>query len=126
LSLIDVGSANWDSAVLKSPVSVIVDFWAPWCPWCKRLEPEFGSLSNEYAGRLVFAKVDVEQYPEIAEKYGVQGLPTLKMICSGRPVGEIVGYLPKDTLRNQLDLMLSTYDQCLKQSSSLHASEEPK
>ena len=119
MPLIDVGSADWDANVLKSPIPVIVDFWAPWCPWCKRLEPDFGSLSSGYAGRLVFAKVNVEQYPEIAEKYGVQGLPTLKMICSGRPVGEIVGYLSKDALKNQLDRMLASYDQCLKQSSPL-------
>lgn len=119
MALIEVGGSNWESAVLKSSIPVIVDFWAPWCPWCKRLEPDFESLSNEYNGKLLFTKVNVEQYPEISEKYGVQGLPTLKMICSGRPVGEIVGYLPKDALRKQLDHMLAAYTQCLKQSSPL-------
>lgn len=115
----DVRSQDWEEKVLKSATPVIVDFWAPWCPWCRRLAPDFESLSNEYTGRLIFAKVNVDDSPDISERYGVQGLPTLKLICSGRPITELVGYLPKDALRNQLNQLLNTYKQCLEQSSEL-------
>lgn len=119
MSFIDAISSDWEEKVLKSDIPVIVDFWAPWCPWCKRLAPDFESLSAEYAGRLLFAKVNVDESPEIAEIYGVQGLPTMKLICSGRSITEIVGYLPKDALRKQLDGMLIMYKGCLEQSSVL-------
>lgn len=120
LLTVDVDSwISWDEAVLKSSMPVIVDYWAPWCPWCKRLLPDFDSLSNEFTGRLAFVKVNVEQAPDIASRYGVQSLPTLKFICGGRPLAEIVGYLPKASLKTQLETMLSNHEDCLAQSSIL-------
>ena len=119
MAAIDVDSSSWDSEILKSSLPVIVDFWAPWCPWCRKLMPDFESLANLYTGKLTFAKINVDKAQEIAAKYGVQGLPTLKMFCSGRPIAEIVGYLPKDSLKTQLDRMLSMHKECLDQSSVL-------
>jgi len=116
---IDVGSSNWKELVLDSKSPVIVDFWAPWCPWCTRLLPDFDSLSDEYTGRITFAKVNAEASPDIPSKYGVQGLPTLKFFCAGRPLAEIVGYVPRSTLKKQIDTMLSTHQDCLNQSSTL-------
>jgi len=81
--------------------------------------PDFDSLSNEFDGRLSFVKVNVEQDPGIASQYGVQELPTLKFFCGGRPLTEIVGYLPKPSLKTQLEMMLSNHTNCLAQSSSL-------
>jgi len=118
---VDVDSTAWDKEVLQSSVPVIVDFWAPWCPWCKRLMPDFDSLSNEFVGRLAFVKVNVEHDPSIASQYGVQGLPTLKFFCGGRPLAEIVGYLPKASLKTQFETMLSNHKDCLAQSSKLKA-----
>ena len=119
MSAIDVDSSSWEKQVLESNLPVIVDFWAPWCPWCRRLMPDFDSLSGEYSGRLVFAKVNADESPEIASRYGVQGLPTLKFFCAGRPIAEIVGYLPRNSLKMQLDGMLSMYKDCLEQSSPM-------
>lgn len=119
MATVDVDSSNWDQKVLNSNVPVIVDFWAPWCPWCKRLMPDFDSLSDQYTERLLFAKVNADDSPEIASKYGVQGLPTLKFFCGGRPLAELVGYMPKAALQKQLDGMLSMHKDCLKQSSSM-------
>jgi thioredoxin 1 len=119
LAAIDVDSDNWDEKVLGSQIPVIVDFWAPWCPWCKRLMPDFESLSDEYRGRLAFTKLNADESPDIASRYGVQGLPTLKFFCAGRPIAEIVGFLPRNSLKVQLDGMLSMYKDCLDQSSPM-------
>lgn len=81
--------------------------------------PEFDSLSDEYTGRLQFVKVNTEVAPDIASTYGVQGLPTLKFFCAGRPIAEILGYMPKTSLKMQLDQMLATHKDCLEQSSVL-------
>jgi thioredoxin 1 len=81
--------------------------------------PDFDSLSDQYSGRLTFAKVNADASPEISSKYGVQGLPTLKFFCAGRPLAEIVGYVPRSVLQKQIDTMLSTHQDCLNQSSTL-------
>jgi thioredoxin 1 len=116
---IDVDSSTWEPKVVRSDVPVIVDFWAPWCPWCTRFIPDFDSLSEQYTGKLAFAKVNADTSPEICSKYGVQGLPTLKFFCGGKPLAEIVGYMPKPVLQKQLDTMLSIHKDCLQQSSSM-------
>jgi len=77
----------------------------------------FRRLSGTYEDRIKFATVNVDQNPPIAERYGVMNLPTIKFFCAGRPVGEVVGYLPEDSLRVELDKMLSTHKSCLEQSS---------
>ena len=79
--------------------------------------PDFNSLSGDYGGRLAFARVNADESPDIAANYGIQGLPTLKFFCAGRPIAEIVGYLPRSSLKMQLDNMLSMYKDCLDQSS---------
>lgn len=116
---IDVTSENWEEEVAKDPKLVLVDFWAPWCPWCRKLAPDFEALSSEYQGRVKFAKVNADDNPDIAEKYGVQGLPTLKFFCMGRPVAEIVGYMPKPALKGEIEMNLPIYKQCIDQSSPL-------
>jgi len=115
--VVDVDSANWDREVLQSPLPVIVDFWATWCPWCRKLTPDFESLSNDFAGRLKFVEVNIEQAADIQSQYGIQGLPTLKFFCGGRPLAEIIGYQPKNSLKAQLETMLSNHKNCLAQSS---------
>ncbi|MEM4253114.1 MAG: thioredoxin domain-containing protein [Candidatus Nitrosotenuis sp.] len=116
---IEVGSNEWHDKVLASKTPVIVDFWASWCPWCMKLIPVFEEVSKTYEGKLSFAKVDVEKYPDIAKANGVMGIPVMKMFCGGRNVGEIVGYMNKEKLVHELDKMLSTVRECLTQSSVL-------
>ncbi len=81
--------------------------------------PDFDSLSDEYRGRLAFVKLNADQSSDISSRYGVQRLPTLKFFCAGRPIAEIVGYLPRNALKMQLDGMLSMYKDCLDQSSPM-------
>jgi len=119
VAAIEVSSNNWQDKVLSAKTSVIVDFWAPWCPWCMKLMPVFEEVSKQYDGRLIFAKVNVEEHQDVAQANGVMGIPILKMFCDGRDVGELVGYMPKEKLIQELDKMLATLNNCLTQSSVL-------
>lgn len=112
-------SNDWQDKVLSAKNPVIVDFWASWCPWCMKLMPVFEEVSKQYEGRLVFAKVNVEDHDDIAQANGVMGIPVLKMFCNGRNVGELVGYMTKEKLVLELDKVLTTASNCLSQSSSL-------
>ena len=115
----EINKDNWEKIVVLSDSPVIVDFWAPWCPWCMRLMPVFEEVSKQYEGRLVFAKVNVEEQQEIAQSNGILGIPVMKMFCQGRNVGELVGYMSKEKLVQELDKMLATVSNCLTQSSAL-------
>jgi thioredoxin 1 len=113
----NISSQNWEDEVLKSDTLVLVDFWAPWCPWCRKLSPEFDSLSDQYTGKVKFAKVNTEESHDIAERYGVEGLPTLKFFCQGRPIAELVGYLPEPVLKSEIDKIFQIQKTCIGQSS---------
>ncbi len=116
---VDASSDNWDEVVLGSDSLVVVDFWAPWCPYCRQLLPIFEELSEEYQDRARFVKLNAEDAPEIAAKYGVTSIPVLKFFCAGREVYELLGYMPKDELKEELDKVLRVNKTCLNQSSPL-------
>ena len=119
MTAVEIGSNDWQSKVLSSKIPVIVDFWAPWCPWCMRLMPIFEEVSKQYEGRLIFAKLNVEEHQDIAQSNGILGIPILKIFCDGRNVGDLVGYMSKEKLVQELDKMLATVSNCLTQSSAL-------
>ena len=119
MTAVEINSNDWQEKVLSSKMPVIVDFWAPWCPWCMRLMPVFEEVSKQYDGKLIFAKLNVEEHQDIAQTNGILGIPVMKMFCDGRNVGEIVGYMSKEKLVQELDKMLSTIKECLTQSSTL-------
>jgi len=90
-----VTSATFDAEVIKSPVPVLVDFWAEWCGPCRAIAPVVDQLAAEYAGKLKVVKVDVDDNGEVSGKYGVMSIPTLLLFKDGQPVERIVGALPK-------------------------------
>ena len=108
---IHVTDAEFEHSVLESPTPVIVDFWAPWCGPCKMIAPILEKLSQEYDGKIVVAKVNTDDNPEWAMKYGVQGIPTMLFVSGGKIVHRQVGALPERMLREAVSQFLEVAGQ---------------
>ena len=106
-STIPVTDQTFEEEVLKSEIPVLVDFWAEWCAPCKIIAPILDELSTEYEGKLKIAKVDVDSNAQKAGEYGVRGIPTLLIFKSGEPADQVVGAVPKATLKARIDKVLS-------------------
>ncbi len=94
---------TFEKEVLNSSVPVLVDFTAAWCGPCKMLEPVISQLSKDWAGKVMFFKLDVDDNNDLTMKYGVMGVPTLILFVNGSPVQRITGYQPKDRIINKLN-----------------------
>lgn len=105
-SPIHVSDDAFDKTVLKSTLPVVVDFWAPWCGPCRMIAPLLEEVAKEYAGRAIVAKVDTDQNPQWAGKYGVRGIPTLLFIKNGQVMDQQVGAVPKQVITGKLDALL--------------------
>jgi thioredoxin 1 len=103
---IEVDDATFDQQVLKSKTPVLVDFWAPWCRPCIMAAPVLEELAGEYAGRITFAKLNVDHNAKTAANYNIMAIPNLIIFKDGKPVSQIVGYKPKDELKRDLDAVL--------------------
>ncbi|HXF84319.1 MAG TPA: thioredoxin [Anaerolineales bacterium] len=103
---INVTDAAFEQTVLKSPIPVIVDFWAPWCGPCRMVAPILDKLAKEYAGKILIAKVNTDENPEWMMKYGIQGIPTMLFIANGKVVHRQVGALPERMLRDVITQFL--------------------
>ena len=101
-----VDDSNFDQIVLQAKTPVLVDFWAEWCGPCRMVAPMVEELAEEYEGRISFVKLDVDQNPKTASKYGIMSIPTLLLFKNGSPVSNIVGFRPKAELKRSLDTVL--------------------
>ena len=101
-----VTDATFEAEVLKSPIPVLVDFWAEWCGPCKQLAPILEALEGEYAGRVAFVKVNVEEAPSAPTKFGVRNLPTLVIFKDGKPLGVASGSRPRAAVQTWIDGLL--------------------
>lgn len=101
-----VTEETFQSTVLESSVPVLVDFWADWCPPCKMIAPILEQIAEEYDGKALVCKVNVDENQALAQKYGVMSIPTLIFFKDGEIKDQAIGALPKDQLVSRLDALL--------------------
>jgi thioredoxin 1 len=103
-----VTEGDFDEVVLKSELPVLVDFWAEWCGPCQIVAPIVEEIAEEYDGRLVVGKVDVDTAPELAGKYGIRSIPSLLIFKDGEAVETVVGAQGKAAISKKIDAVLSS------------------
>jgi len=104
---IHVSDSEFQDKVLDSETPVIVDFWAPWCGPCRMVAPILEELAKDYDGKLVIAKVNTDENPQWAMKYGIQSIPTMLFVKGGQIVDRMVGAAPKPYIQQRVDNLLS-------------------
>jgi len=100
---IQVSDDTFDKDVLKNDKSVLVDFYAEWCGPCKMVAPILEEISNEMKDRLVIAKHNIDDNPNVPTRYGVRGIPTMLLFKDGKLVDTKVGAIPKKNIKEWLD-----------------------
>jgi thioredoxin 1 len=101
--MLDFTDDNFTAEALQNPLPVVVDFWAVWCGPCKMLSPVIEEIAGELAGTIVVGKLNVDDNPKTAARYGVSGIPTLLFIKNGQVVGQHTGLLAKKALLNKIN-----------------------
>ena len=104
---LELTDSNFDQLVINSDKPVLVDFWAEWCGPCRMVGPLVEEISKEYDGKAIVGKVDVDNNPETAMKYGIRNIPTILFIKNGQVVDKQVGAVPKSNLVAMLNKHLS-------------------
>lgn len=103
---LEITEANFDELVANADKPVVLDFWAAWCGPCKMVGPLIEEMHNEYEGKAIIGKVDVDANPGIAGKFGVRNIPTIVYLKNGELVDKSVGAVPKGQLTSKLDAIL--------------------
>ena len=100
---VHVSDDAFEKTVLKASTPVLVDFWAPWCGPCKMIAPAVEELAKEFDGKALIAKVNTDNDPLWASRFGIQGIPTLIIFKDGKEVDRVVGAVRKEVLKSKLE-----------------------
>lgn len=103
---LELTDANFEELVIKSDKPVLVDFWAVWCGPCRMVGPIVNEIGEEYSDTLVVGKLDVDNNPEVAAKYGIRNIPTILFFKDGEVVDKQVGAVPKQVLAGKVEPLL--------------------
>jgi thioredoxin 1 len=104
--VIEVTDADFEEKVLKAEQPVLVDFWAAWCGPCRMMSPVVDELAGVYEGQITVAKLNVDENPQTPAKYGVRGIPNVKLFQGGAVADEVVGAVPRQKLEEMLNKVL--------------------
>jgi thioredoxin 1 len=102
-NVLELSEANFDASVLKNAKPVLVDFWAVWCGPCRQVAPIVESLAQKWGDKVAVAKLNVDDVPGIAERYGIMSIPTLMLFKGGQVVERVVGLSPQAALERKFE-----------------------
>jgi len=103
----EVTDQSFEQDVLQAEVPVLVDFWAEWCGPCKMLAPTVEKVANEYEGKAKFVKLNIDDNNQVAQQYGIKGIPTLILFKDGSEADRTVGLTTKDNISRMIDRVLA-------------------
>lgn len=104
--LAELSDSSFEQEVTKSQTPVVVDFWAPWCPPCKKIAPVLEEIAKEYSGKVEIKKLNVDEFPQLAAKFDIKGIPALIFFKNGEVVEKLVGAVPKTNITDTINSKL--------------------
>lgn len=104
--MIELSAENFDQQVVSSDRPVLVDFWAEWCGPCHAIEPALREVAVDYEDRVVVGRLNVDEHPTIASRYGIRSIPSILLFQNGEVSDQIVGAVPKSSITNLLDNLI--------------------
>ena len=108
MAVVELADANFNQEVVETKTPVLVDFWAEWCPPCKLAEPVIEEIAREFEGKIKVGKLNVDENPQIGQKYGILSIPTVIIFKNGEEVKRQVGFVGKDAYEKLIDSVLSS------------------
>ena len=104
-TIVHLTEQNFDEALSQHPGLMIVDFWAEWCGPCRAIAPVLEDLARDSAGKVTLAKVNVDENPGLAARYGIRSIPTILFVKQGKVADQVIGAVPRAKIKEKLDTL---------------------